>query len=167
MLFLIPIGGGIPGGVLLARNRGLEWPAMMALYFISDLILACVFEPLMLAVIALGKRSLFVNQMREAFKKAMEMTTPYYGSKLGPLALIMVTFGTDPMTGRAVTVTAGHGFFTGWTLAIIGDMLYFSVLMVSTLWLNNILGDGTWTTLIILALMMIVPVLVRRFRELR
>ena len=26
MLFLIPIGGGIPAGVLLARDHGLAWP---------------------------------------------------------------------------------------------------------------------------------------------
>ena len=25
-LFLIPIGGGIPAGVILAKSRGIEWP---------------------------------------------------------------------------------------------------------------------------------------------
>jgi len=164
-LFLIPIGGGIPAGVLLARSRNLDWPVMMVLYFISDVILACLFEPVMLLVIAAGKRSAFISRISAAFKQAMKKTTPYYGSSLGPFALIMVAFGVDPMTGRAAAVAAGHGFLAGWAFAIAGDMLYFTVLMVSTLWLNSVLGDGTWTTLIILAAMIFVPMVVRRFRE--
>jgi len=68
------------------------------------------------------------------------------------------------MTGRAATAAAGHGFIAGWTLAIAGDLVYFLLIMVSTLWLNGILGDGTWTTLIILALMMFLPPLIQRLR---
>jgi hypothetical protein len=164
-LFLIPIGGGIPAGVLLARSRHIDWPVTMALYFLSDVILACLFEPLMLLVIAAGKRAPFLARLTAAIKTSMKRTSAHYGSSLGPLALIMVAFGVDPMTGRAAAVAAGHGFVTGWMLAIAGDMLYFVLLMVSTLWLNNILGDGTWTTIVILLVMMIVPVLVRRFRQ--
>lgn len=166
-LFLIPIGGGIPAGVLLARSRSIQWPVTMVLYLISDIILACLFEPLMLLVIKLAKRSPKVAQFREALKRSMDKTTAHYGNRLGPLALITISFGVDPMTGRAAAAAAGHGFITGWVLAILGDMLYFAVLMVSTLWLNNVLGDGTWTTIIILALMIIVPMLVRRVREAR
>lgn len=76
----------------------------------------------------------------------------------------MIAFGVDPMTGRSVARAAGHGFIMGWMFAIAGDMLYFGVLMVSTLWLNGILGDGTWTTIIILAAMMIVPWLIKKIR---
>ena len=165
MLFLIPVGGGIPGGVLLARTRNIAWPVTSLLYLISDVILALVFEPVMLMVIALAKRSAFISKLREGFKKYTKKTTAVYGSKLGPLALIMLAFGVDPMTGRAAAVASGHGFFMGWTLAITGDMFYFGLIMASTLWLNNILGDGTWTTVIMLVLMMGVPYLMRRFRK--
>ncbi len=166
-LFLIPIGGGIPAGVLLAKSRSIAWPTTTALYFISDVILACVFEPLMLLVIKVGKRSPKVARFSDAFGKAMKKTTAHYGTELGPLALITIAFGADPMTGRAAAKAAGHGFITGWMMAIAGDMLYFALIMSSTLWLNNILGDGTWTTIIIVVLMIIVPVLIRRFRESR
>lgn len=165
MLFLIPIGGGIPAGVLLAKTHGLAWPVMVVLYFISDVILACVFEPLMLLMIAAGKRSPVLARVSAAMKKVVEKSTSYYGTKLGPLALILVAFGADPMTGRAATAAAGHGFVTGWILSITGDMMYFTLIMVSTLWLSNILGDGTWTTIAILVLMMVVPGIVRRFRK--
>src|SRR6185437_2860685 len=102
MLFLIPVGGGIPGGVVLAKNRGLAWPIMMILYFISDVILACVFEPLMLLVIAGGKKSPFLSKLVEAMRQSVKKTTSQYGTTLGPLALVMVSFGVDPMTGRSV-----------------------------------------------------------------
>jgi hypothetical protein len=164
-LFLIPIGGGIPAGVLLARSRNLQWPAMIILYFISDVILAFLFEPLMLLIIAAGKRSSFFARLTEAFKKSMKKTTSLYGNKLGFFALIMVSFGVDPMTGRAAAVAAGHGFVTGWTLAIIGDMIYFTLMMASILYLNNLLGDGTWATVIILVVTTAVPFLIRRIRE--
>lgn len=167
VLFLIPIGGGIPGGVLLARNRGLSWLTMLVLYFISDVILACIFEPMMLFIIAGSKKVPFLVRFTEVMKKSVKKTTSNYGTTLGPLKLIMVAFGVDPMTGRAAAKAAGHGFVTGWMLSITGDMLFFALLMVSTLWLDNILGDGNKTTLIILVLMMVVPSLVRRIREKR
>ena len=40
MLFLIPIGGGIPAGVLLAQTKGLAWPVTAGLYLVSDVMLA-------------------------------------------------------------------------------------------------------------------------------
>jgi len=164
-LFLIPIGGGIPAGVLLAQSRNIGWPEMAVLYFISDVILACLFEPLMLLVIAASRRSRFFARLRDAMKKSMARTTSNYGNRLGPRALIMVSFGVDPMTGRAAAAAAGHGFVTGWMLAITGDMFYFALIMASTLWLHSILGDGTWATIIILVVMMGFPYLLRRYRE--
>ncbi len=165
ILFLIPIGGGIPGGVLLARSRGLEWPLMMLLYFISDVILACLFEPILKGLIILGRRTPRLQRWVDIFKRAVQKSVSHYGTGLGPLALVMIAFGVDPMTGRAAAAASGHGFVAGWLIAIAGDMIYFTVLMVSTLWLNHILGDGTWTMLIILGLMIFAPILIRRFRE--
>jgi hypothetical protein len=45
-----------------------------------------------------------------------------------------------------------------------GDMIYFTLLMVSTLWLKSVIGDGTWTILIILAFMMVLPNLFRKIQ---
>ncbi len=165
LLFLIPIGGGIPAGVLLAQKYNFFWPVMMLLYFISDLILACVFEPLLMLFIKVAKNVPRLAKFSELFKAALKKTTSMYGNSTGVLALIMVAFGVDPMTGRAVAVAAGHGFVVGWMIAIAGDMLYFTLLMVSTLWLNSLLGDGTWTMIIILALMMIVPVVIKKLKK--
>lgn len=163
MLFLIPVGGGIPAGVLFARAHGIPWLATSALYLISDVILAAVFEPLMLLVIAAGRRVPFLARLAWAFKAAtLRLTAQYSGA--GPFALIMIAFGVDPMTGRAAAAAAGHGFVSGWAIAIAGDMLYFWVVMVSTLKLSAYLGDPDRAMWIILAAMFLLPVIVRRVK---
>ncbi len=165
LLFLIPIGGGIPGGVLLAKSRGVDWPIMMFLYLISDIILACAFEPVMHFFIKLGKRFEILNRLGKIMKQVTQKTIEHYGHSTGVFPLIMIAFGVDPMTGRAVALAAGHGFLAGWMIAIAGDMIYFTVLMVSTLWLKNVIGDGTVTMLIILALMLIIPSIFKRIQK--
>lgn len=163
-LFLIPIGGGIPAGVLMGRNLGIAWPVTVGIYIISDIILACLFEPLLLGLMAASKRWSRLRRISEAMTKTMQKITARYGHSTGPFTLILIAFGVDPMTGRAAAAAAGHKFVSGWSLAIMGDLIYFAILMVSTLWLDGILGDGTWTTMIILAGMMIIPWIVRRVR---
>ncbi len=165
VIFLIPFGGGIPGGVMLAQSRGIEWPIMMLLYFISDVILACAFEPIMLLFIKYGKRVHILARFAEIMKLVIQKTLEDYGNSSGIFALIMIAFGVDPMTGRAVAVAAGHGFFVGWMIAIAGDMIYFTLLMISTLWLKSVIGDGTTTMFIIFALMIFIPNFYRRMQK--
>jgi len=163
LLFLIPVGGGIPAGVLFARAHGVPWAATSALYFISDVILAVVFEPLMMLVVSFGRKVPLLARVAWAFKTAtLRLTGQYSGA--GPFALIMIAFGVDPMTGRAAAAAAGHGFVSGWAIAIAGDMLYFWVVMVSTLKLSAYLGDPDRAMWIILAAMFFVPVAVRRIK---
>ena len=165
ILFLIPVGGGIPAGVILGDKGGLSWPILCVLYFFSDVVLACAFEPILLWFVRFSKTNPHLSKFRAALIQATSMTVTRYGVKPGPLALIFITFGTDPMTGRSIAFAAGHGFLTGWALTIAGDMIFFMVIMASTLWLNNILGNGTLTAVIILAAMIILPIFFRKIRE--
>lgn len=167
LLFTIPIGGGIPAGVALADKRGLGMATMCLLYFLSDVVLAFSFEPLVWLFSAAAKRSPFLARVGDAMRRSVELSTAHYGTGAGPLALILIAFGVDPMTGRAAARAAGHGFLSGWAIAIAGDMLYFSVIMASTLWLNSVLGDGTKTMVIVMIAMFAVPELVKRWRERR
>ena len=165
VLFLIPVGGGIPAGVLLAQKHGIAWPLMTALYFVSDVILAFLFEPIMLFFIWVGRHVPPLQKFIAAMKASTQKTVAKYGTSTGPLALIMIAFGVDPMTGRAAAVAAGHGFVTGWMIAITGDMMFFMLLMVSTIWLKGVLGDGTWASLIILVVMMVAPAIIRHIKD--
>jgi hypothetical protein len=167
MLFLIPIGGGIPAGVLLGRDSGIAWPAMAGLYFVSDVVLAICFEPVLRLLVAVGRKIPPLARASEAVRLAMLRTAAQYGSAgAGPITLILIAFGVDPMTGRAAALAAGHGFVSGWAIAIAGDMLYFLVIMVATLKLNRFLGgDPTMTVGAVLLAMMLLPVLLRRLRR--
>ena len=165
LLFLVPIGGGIPAGVLLARTNGLAWPVTAGLYFISDVILAVLFEPVLRVFVAISCRIAMLARFGAAMTVAMERTAAHYGGTgAGPFVLIMVAFGVDPMTGRAAAHAAGHGVVGGWAIAIAGDMLYYGVIAFTTLRLNAYIKDPNTTMLIVLGGMIIVPIVVRRIR---
>lgn len=164
-LFTIPVGGGIPAGVVLAKSRGVGVPAMEFLYFVSDCVLALAFEPVMHGLLALARRVPALAKFKQLMKQVVLQTTELWGARGGPLTLIFISFAVDPMTGRASTHAAGHGFFSGWALSIAGDMIYFSVIMASTLWLNAWLGDGFKTVVIITVAMFVIPSLVKRWRQ--
>jgi hypothetical protein len=167
MLFLLPVGGGIPAGVLLAVTKGLAWPMTAGLYLVSDVILALAFEPLLRLFVAWGRHVPLLARLGAAMKAAMARSIALVGgTRGGPLALFAISFGVDPMTGRAAALAAGHGFLAGWAFAIAGDMLYYAVIAVTTLRLNAYFRNPNITMVIVLGAMLLVPVLVRRCKGL-
>ena len=167
-LFLLPVGGGIPAGVLLASAKGLAWPITTGLYLVSDVVLAIVFEPILRLLAAIMGKVPILTRLSAALKAVTARSAAHFsGTSTGPLALVMIAFGVDPMTGRATALAAGHGFLTGWAIAIAGDMLYFAVIALATLHLNSYFQDPNTTMLIVLGAMFVVPMLVRYFRTYR
>ena len=165
-LFLLPVGGGIPAGVLLASAKGLAWPITTGLYLVSDVVLALAFEPILRLFAALGGKVPFLTRLSAALKAATARSVAHIsGTSAGPLSLVMIAFGVDPMTGRATALAAGHGFIAGWAFAIAGDMLYFAVIALTTLRLNSYVKDPNTTMLIVLGAMFVVPLLIRYFRS--
>ena len=166
MLFLLPVGSGIPAGVLLARANGLSWPVTAGLYFVSDVVLAVAFEPVLRLLAALGRKVRFLARCGAIMSKAMSRNSAYFvRTGAGPTTLVMISFGVDPITGRATALAAGHGIVAGWGFAIAGDMLYYAVLALTTLGLNLYISDPNITILIVLATMALAPMLVRYFRS--
>lgn len=164
--FCIPFGSGIPAGVILADTYKLGWVVTSILYFISDILLACVFEPLMLLFIRYTKDSEFTKRFIEQYKMTLERLGFHAGLSPSWYSLVVLSFGVDPMTGRAVAHAAGYGFISGWAFAICGDMIFFALIMISTLWLNSLLGDGTIAALIVMAAMFAIPPLIRKLKSL-
>jgi len=163
LLFLVPVGGGIPTGVLMARAAGISPPVMAVLYLFSDVIQAFIAEPLLVTMRWLAQWVPFLGRVRDWLASLTGHAGLRHGGAQGPLGLILVSFTVDPMTGRAAAAAAGHGFAPGWTLAIAGDMIYFALLMASTLWLSAVLGDERITIGAMLLVMWGVPLLVRRW----
>ncbi len=165
-LFLIPVGGGIPAGVMLAQTKGVAWPVTALLYLVSDIILAFLFEPVLRMLAFICSKIPFLTRVAAAMKAATARSVHLMsGTGAGPIGLIMISFGVDPMTGRATAHAAGHGFFTGWAIAIAGDMLYFGVIAISTLKLNTVIKDPNVTMLIILVAMFSVPTIIKIVRS--
>lgn len=101
-LFLIPVGGGIPAGVILAQAKGIAWPVTALLYLVSDIILAFLFEPVLRLLAYICSKVSFLARVAAAMKAATARSVHHMsGTGAGPIGLIMVAFGVDPMTGRA------------------------------------------------------------------
>ena len=168
LLFLLPVGGGIPAGVLLAQAKGLPWPLTAGLYLLSDVLLALAFEPLLRGLVALGRRSATLARLGLALRAAWQQNIARYSRRgAGPVALIGIAFGVDPMTGRGAALAAGHGFLAGWSFAIAGDMLYYAVVALATLRLNAWVKNPEATVGAVLLAMVVVPLLVGRIRAAR
>jgi hypothetical protein len=165
LVFLLPLAGGVPIGVLMARDGGVPPYGIVFLYLLSDIVLAFTAEPMIWLGRWLGRRYERLGQIGRSV--AMLETQVGIGTNgfRGRLSLILFAFCVSPTSGRAAAALAGHGFLSGWTLAIIGDMLYFLVLMVSTLWLSDLLGDSRLVVAIMFVASWLLPVALRRIRK--
>jgi hypothetical protein len=167
LFFVMPLAAGIPFGVIMARDAGLSPLATAGLYLVSDLVLAVTAEPFLALLRWLGRRVAFIGRLGQFFTRATGSVGLSEGRVRGPLGLILFSFTISPTSGRAAAAAAGHGFFAGWTLAIIGDMLFFGLLMATTLWVASVFGDSR-TTIGALAIgVWILPLVIRRLRRSR
>jgi len=141
LLFLVPIGGGIPLGVLMARDAGVSPLVMAGMYLVSDIVMAVTHEPMFMFLGWLARIVPALGKVRDFLAKSTGRAGLRDGGTRGPMGLILFSFTVDPISGRGAAAAAGHGFVPGWTLAIIGDMMYFGVLMAATLWLSGMFGD--------------------------
>lgn len=165
-LFVVPFGGGIPAGVMLAQTKGVAWPVLICLYIVSDMIMAVFYEPILRFLVAMGRKIPLAARIGTILQAGTARSVACYGGTgTGPLAFIMIAFGLDPITSRTMALAAGHGFLAGSTFAIIGDTLYFALIALSTLGLNSYIQDPNTTMFIVLGVMFIAPPLVRYLRS--
>jgi len=165
LFFVMPLAAGIPFGVIMARDAGLSPLVTAGLYLVSDLVLAVTAEPFLALLRWLGRRVAFIGRMGKFFTRATETVGLSEGRVRGPLGLILFSFSISPTSGRAAAAAAGHGFFVGWTLAIIGDMFFFGVLMATTLWVTSVFGDSRQTIGAIVIVTWVLPLVIRRLRR--
>jgi hypothetical protein len=165
LVFVTQIGAGIPLGVIMARNAGISPVVTGLLYLASDVVLALTMEPILGFLRWLGKRVEWLGRIGTRLSRFSGAAGLQSGRVRGPLGLILFSFTVSPTAGRAASEAAGHGFVPGWTLAIIGDMAYFTMIMASTLWVSSLFGgDDRMTVGAVLLGTWLVPMLVRRLR---
>ncbi|MBI3786018.1 MAG: hypothetical protein HY270_21725 [Deltaproteobacteria bacterium] len=162
LLFCIPGGTGIPPGVLLGSHDGLGPIVMSILYFLSDIVLACIFEPMLIALAVLARYLPFLSRVGTLLMAAITRTMPA-GSASAPLGIALTAFGAGLPFGRALAAGAGFGLVSSWLFTIAGDMVYFGLGLASTLWFDNLLGDARTAAFAGLGVMIVVPALIRRW----
>ena len=165
LIFVTQIGLGIPSGVLRAHDLGINPLGMAGLYAASDVMLAFTVEPMLILLRWLGDRVAFIGRLGTRLARFSGATGLSDGRVRGPLGLILFSFAVSPGAARAASETAGHGFIPGWTLAIIGDMFYFTLIMASTLWVSSVFGDQRLTVGTVLIGGWVLPLLIRRMRR--
>jgi hypothetical protein len=165
LVFVTQIGAGIPLGVILARNAGISPVVTAGLYLASDVVLAVTMEPVLLGLRWLGRRVEFIGRVGNRLARFSGAAGLKSGGVQGPLGLILFSFTVSPTAGRAASEAAGHGFIPGWTLAIIGDMGYFVLIMASTLWVSSLFGDDRLTIGAVLIGTWLLPMVIRRIRR--
>jgi hypothetical protein len=165
LIFATQIGAGIPLGVLMARDSGISPLMTAALYFASDLILPVTTEPMLAILRWLGTRVAFIDRLGKRLARITAGAGLQEGGVRGLLGLILVSFSVSPLASRATGAAAGRGFFMGWTLAIVGDMAYFALVMASTLWISSVFGDDRLAIGAVLIATWFGPILIRYLRR--
>ena len=165
LVFVTQIGAGIPIGVLLGRDSGLSPLEMAGLYLASDVVLALTCEPMLLGLAWLGRRVDWLAALGSRLGRISGATGLSDGRVKGPLGLVLFSFVFAPAPARAASEAAGHGPISGWSLAIIGDMLYFGIIMASTLLVISLFGDNRMSIAPLVVGAWLLPLLVQRLRR--
>jgi hypothetical protein len=163
ILFCVPGGAGVPPGALLGHRDGLGVVFMTVLYFLSDVALVPLWEALLRGLRALGRHVPKFGRALRMTLALVKRTVPS-GGMAGPTSVMLMGFGAGLPFGRAVAAGAGYGLVSSWLLSIAGDMIYFTIGMASTLWFDGMIGDPRIAAFAGLAVMVLVPVVVRRLR---
>ena len=140
LLFCIPGGLGLPSGVLLARSDGIGPLLTTTLYFLSDVLLAMMFEPMLIGLARASRYSPALERFGRALMVSMVRLLPP-GSLMGSTSVVLTGFAMGLPFGRALAAATHYGLVSGWLLSIAGDMLNFVLGMASTLWLGDVFGD--------------------------
>ena len=165
-LFFAPVGPGVPAGVLLARHVPLTATATFGLYALSDVIAAIVCHPLF---VLLRRHGRTVRPIRWLGRRLLSLAmlgvrTPESGATAPALARIAtVGFGADVYTAGVLATGLPVPRLSGWTSAIAGDLLWFALLLGTSLAAAGIADDDRFIALVMVVAMIAIPRLARRF----
>jgi len=118
-----------PPGVMLGHHGGLGPIVMSILYFASDVVLACVFEPMLLL---LAHWRAACRSCARGHRVLAQSRGRYRRTHVAPIGIALTAFGAGLPFGRALAAAAGFGLVSSWLFTIAGDMAYFGLGMAST-----------------------------------
>jgi len=171
LLFWSPVGPGIPAGVVLARHAGLSPAVTFGLYGLTDLLGAVVCNPIFALLRRasryvpplqwLGRHLLRLAMFGTRLPRAEDLRP---GGQLAPALFRIGTigFGVDVYSAGMVAAGLPVPRLLGWAAAIAGDMVWFALLLGTSLAAAAVVNDDKTVGIVVLVAMMVIPQLARR-----
>jgi hypothetical protein len=169
-LFWAPVGPGIPAGVLLAHHLRIAPPITFGLYALSDALAALVLHPVYSWLRSHGRRIPLIRKtgqrvLRMAMIGVRRPTADELSSgRLAPVLLRIGTvgFGVDIYTAGALATGLPIPSLPGWAASIAGDLLWFALLLGSSVAASRVFDDDRWVAVVVVAVTLLGPPILRR-----
>ena len=164
-LFFAPVGPGIPAGVLLARHVPLAPAVTLGLYALSDVTAAFVCHPIFGLLRRHGRRVRPIRWLGRRMMAIAMVGVPKERERLGPALFRVGTvgFGVDVYTAGMLATALGLPRVPGWLAAIAGDLVWFALLLATSMATASIVDDDRVILLVMVVAMIAIPRLARRF----
>jgi hypothetical protein len=161
---------GIPAGLLLARHAGINPAITIGLYALSDVMGAMVTHPTYALIKKIGARSRILSKIGRVYLKiAMfgvrmpRLEDVQNGPMLPALFRIgVISFGFDIYHGGMVIAGLPVPRLLGWFAALVGDMIWFGVLMATNSAAAAVIQDDRIVAFVTIAAMLIIPKVAER-----
>jgi hypothetical protein len=169
-LFWAPVGPGIPAGVLLARHIPLNPAFTFLLYTTSDVLGAAVCHPIFRllrraarrvpAIKWLGERMIRFAMLGTRVPRAQDLQ----GAGMAPALFRIATvgFGVDVYSAGMLVNALHVPRILGWASAIAGDLVWFALLLGTSLATAAIVDDDRIIGGVVLVAMLVIPSIARR-----
>jgi hypothetical protein len=171
-LFWSPVGPGIPAGVLLARHAGLHPALTFALYALSDVLGALVCHPLYLglrrcaarlpALRWLGRRMMQLAMVGTRAPRLDDLSAGARGTGAALFRIGTVGFGVDVYTAGMLVAGLPVPGLLGWAAAIAGDLVWFALLLATSIAAAGVVDDDRVVGITVLVAMLIIPKVAER-----
>jgi hypothetical protein len=170
-LFWAPVGPGIPAGVLLARHVPLNPLVTFLLYTASDVLGATICHPVFSllrraarrvpALRWLGERVLRLAMLGTRGARTRELA-PGAGMAPALFRVATVGFGVDVYSAGMLVNGLRVPRLLGWASAIAGDLVWFALLLGTSIATAAVVDDDRVIGGVVLVAMLVIPPLARR-----
>ena len=170
LLFWAPVGPGIPAGVLLAHHLRVPPPITFGLYALSDTLAALLLHPIYTWLRTHGRRNPTIRRVGQrmlAFAMwgvRRPTAEEVRDGKLAPALFRIATvgFGVDIYTAGALASGLPIPRIPGWAAALAGDLLWFAVLLASSIVAAQFTDDDRWVSVVVIAVALLAQPVARR-----
>ena len=170
LLFWAPVGPGIPAGVLLAHYLRVPPPVTFGLYALSDTLAALILHPVYTWLRTHGRRRPVIRRIGQRVLAFAMLGTrrptaeEVRDGRLAPTLFRIATvgFGVDIYTAGALASGLPIPRLPGWAAALTGDLLWFAVLLASSVVAAQLIDDDRVVSVVVIAVALLAQPIARR-----